>query len=144
MKYSKLKSELTSLNEDIKAARENSFGRRIFEAFSSEFTSTHLNENAVIRALRGEVAQKNKKLKESVTVAKKFKQLNESKQKEIRKIKESNTRNELLDELLTPLNDEKKEVMQNLLENVQTNRLQGTFDKYLPAVLNNRKTNAPT
>jgi len=36
----------------------------------------------------------------------------------------------------------KAEVMQNLLENVQTNRLQSTFEKYLPAVLAN-KSSAP-
>jgi len=140
---SKLQSELTSLNEDIKAARENSFGRRIFEAFSTEFTSTHLNENAVIRKLRGEVANKNAKLKESFTIAKKFKQLNESKQQELQIMEAHNNRNEILDELLSPLNEEKKQLMENLLENVQTSRLNRTFDKYLPAVLDNRKPSVP-
>jgi len=134
-----LKGELTSLNEDIKAARENSFGRRLFEAFSSEFTSTHLNENAVIRDLRSELAQKNKKINESLTIATKFKQLNESKKKQIRIIKEDNTRIETLDELLRPLNEEKAKIMENLLESVQTNRLQRTFEKYLPAVMANKQ-----
>ena len=138
----KLQSELTALNEDIKAARENSFGRRIFEAYASEFTSTHLNENAVIRKLRSEVAEKNNKLKESFTIAKKFKQLNESKQQELRIMEAKNNRNVILDELLSPLNEEKKQIMQHLLENVQTNRLNRTFDKYLPAVLNNKKPRA--
>src|ERR1700741_613670 len=40
-----LESELTQLKEDIQVARENMFGRRLFEAFASEFTVTHLNEN---------------------------------------------------------------------------------------------------
>jgi hypothetical protein len=35
------------------------------------------------------------------------------------------------------LNEEKANVMKNLLESVQTPRLQAAFDKYLPAVLNN-------
>jgi len=138
---SSLKGELNSLNEDIKAARENSFGRRIFEAFSSEFTTTHLNENAVIRKLRGELATKDTQLNETFTVAKKYKKLTESKSTEIRNINEANNRTQLLDELLMPLNEEKQEVMQNLLENVQTKRLQGAFEKYLPAVMANKTMN---
>ena len=41
-----LKAELSQLQEDIKIARENNFGRRIFEAYATEFGATHLNENA--------------------------------------------------------------------------------------------------
>ncbi|RLA03278.1 MAG: hypothetical protein DRQ47_05460 [Gammaproteobacteria bacterium] len=136
-----LNKELTSLNEDIKSARENSFGRRIFEAFSSEFTTTHLNENAAIRKLQKELTNKDSQLNETFSVAKKYKQLTESKNKEIQNIKEHNERTDTLDELLRPLRTDKKEVMHNLLENVQTNRLQGAFEKYLPSVLNsNTKT----
>ena len=39
--------------------------------------------------------------------------------------------------LLKPLNKEKAAVMSELLESVQTDKLQAAFDKYLPAVLNN-------
>ena len=38
-------------------------------------------------------------------------------------------------ELLAPLNQDKAEVMRNLLESVQTARLKSAFEKYLPAVL---------
>ena len=34
------------------------------------------------------------------------------------------------------LSKEKAEVMSNLLESVQTDRLKASFDKYLPAVIN--------
>ena len=40
-----------------------------------------------------------------------------------------------MDDLLSPLNEEKREVMRNLLESVQTPRLKNAFEKYLPAVL---------
>jgi hypothetical protein len=43
----------------------------------------------------------------------------------------------MMSDLLAPLNDEKASVMKSLLESVQTPKLQSTFDKYLPAVLNN-------
>ena len=58
-------------------------------------------------------------------------------------IKESNERDSSMDELLRPLNKEKQEVMRNLLESVQTNRLKNAFEKYLPAVLEDRSVKAP-
>jgi hypothetical protein len=44
--------------------------------------------------------------------------------------------------LLSPLNKEKQEVMRNLLESVQTSRLKNAFEKYLPAVLEDRSVKA--
>ena len=137
-----LSSELTALQEDIKAARENAFGRQIFEAFSSEFTSTHLNENAEIRKLKDELEAKEVALKESATKATKAEALTESKNREIRMITESNRRAETLTDLLAPLNEEKREVMSTLLESVQTSRLTNAFEKYLPAVLANKAKDA--
>ena len=131
-----LKAELSQLHEDIKVARENNFGRKIFEAYAAEFGSTYLNENAEIRKLNSLVARKNQQLEEATRIVEKSKQLVESKEKEIRVIKESNQRTAAMEELLAPLNEEKQEVMRNLLESVQTNRLKNAFEKYLPAVLN--------
>jgi hypothetical protein len=37
--------------------------------------------------------------------------------------------------LVAPLGKNQKEIMTDLLESVQTNRLQTQFDKYLPAVI---------
>jgi hypothetical protein len=139
---SQLSKELTALQEDIKAARENSFGRRIFEAFSSEFTSTHLNENAEIRKLQDAIAGKDAALKEAAEKTAKLKVLTESKNKEIRMIKESTQREETLTDLLAPLNPEKRSIMSNLLESVQTSRLENAFEKYLPAVLANKANDA--
>ena len=131
-----LKAEMNQLHEDIKIARENNFGRKIFEAYAAEFGSTYLNENAEIRKLSRVVAHKNRQLEEATKIVEKSQQLVESKEKEIRIIKESNQRTAEMEELLAPLNEEKQEVMRNLLESVQTTRLKGAFEKYLPAVLN--------
>ena len=131
-----LKAELSQLQEDIKVARENSFGRKIFETFASEFAGTHLNENAEIRKLMSSIEQKDQQLEEATNKLNETNKLVESKEKEVRVIKESNERTAKLDELLSPLNDEKAEVMRNLLESVQTKKLDNTFNKYLPAVLN--------
>ena len=67
----------------------------------------------------------------------------ESKEKELRIIKESTDRKVKLSEMLKPLNKEKAAVMSELLESVQTDKLQSAFDKYLPAVLNNGTVKQP-
>ena len=137
-----LRAELGQLKEDIKVARENNFGRRIFEAYSAEFGATHLNENAEVRKLQDVIAAKDAKLSEAIKFAKKATVLVESKERELRITKESNVRQKTMDELLAPLNEEKAEVMRNLLESVQTPRLKNAFEKYLPAVLENRSVKA--
>jgi hypothetical protein len=92
--------------------------------------------------LHNVIAQKDQKIAEAIKFAKKATVLVESKEREVRILKESNQRQATLDELLSPLNEEKAEVMRNLLESVQTPRLKNAFEKYLPAVLENRSVKA--
>lgn len=137
-----LKGEIGQLKEDIKLARENQFGRRLFEAFAAEFSTTHLNEKSETRKLIAQLAEKDQKLAESTNAVKEAQRIVESKDREVRMIKESNLRERTLSELLGTLNEEKAVVMQNLLESVQTPKLKAAFDKYLPAVLNTGKVEA--
>jgi hypothetical protein len=134
-----LKAELSQLKEDIQVARENNFGRRIFEAYATEFGATHLNEKAEVRKLHNIIAEKERKLDEAIQLSYRAKTLVESKERELRVIRESNERENTLGDLLRPLNREKQEVMRNLLESVQTSRLKSAFEKYLPAVLAENK-----
>ena len=133
-----LKAELGQLREDIQVARENNFGRRIFEAYAAEFGATHLNEKAEVRKLHDIISEKNNKLSEAIKLTQREKVLVESKEREIRVIRESNEREGTMELLLAPLNKEKQETMRNLLESVQTSRLKNAFEKYLPAVLEDR------
>jgi hypothetical protein len=133
----KLESEMTQLKEDIHMARENMFGRQIFEAFASEFAVTHLNENKEIRKLQAIVAAKEQALAEAKQQADSASIIVESKNKEIRIIKESTERKDTITSLLRSLNKEKATIMSELLESVQTAKLQSAYEKYLPAVLNN-------
>jgi hypothetical protein len=91
-----------------------------------------------------QLEEKDKKLAESINTISNAKKLIESKEREVRIIKESNLREKTMSELLATLNEEKATVMQNLLESVQTPRLQAAFDKYLPAVLNNGNVKTAT
>ena len=137
-----LKTELSQLQEDIKVARENNFGRRIIEAYASEFGATHLNEKAEVRKLYSALSKKDAQLAEAIKLAQRAKVVVESKEREIRMMNESNERDSTLEMLLAPLNRDKQEVMRNLLESVQTPRLKNAFEKYLPAVLEDRSVKA--
>jgi hypothetical protein len=137
-----LKTELSQLQEDIKVARENNFGRRIFEAYASEFGATHLNEKAEVRKLYSALSKKDMQLAEAIKLAQRAKVVVESKEREIRMMNESNERDSTMEMLLAPLNRDKQEVMRNLLESVQTPRLKNAFEKYLPAVLEDRSVKA--
>lgn len=143
MVTSHLKGELSQLKEDIKLAKENNFGRKLFEAFASEFSVTHLNEKAETRKVMKALTTKEKQLAEARKELENAKKLVESKDREVKIIKETTQREKTMNSLLSSLNAEKAEVMKTLLESVQTPKLQAAFDKYLPAVLNNGSTNAP-
>jgi len=131
-----LKGEIEQLKEDIKASREKAFGQRLFEAFAAEFSATHLNEKAETRKLMKKLADTEQQLAESKKQINQAKTLVESKEREVRIIKESNLREKTMTELLGTLNEEKATTMKNLLESVQTPQLKAAFAKYLPAVLN--------
>jgi len=137
-----LGSELAQLKEDIQSARENMFGRRIFEAFANEFAVTHLNENKELAKLQAVIDEKDQIIAESKKAIDEKETLVESKEREIRVIKESADRKDTLNELLGTLNKEKASIMSDLLEGVQTDKLRSAYDKYLPAVLNNTPVKA--
>jgi hypothetical protein len=131
-----LRSEMTQLKEDIDAARRNDFGRRIFESFASEYAASHLNEKSETAKLLRVLEQKTQEVEEAAKIVAETQEQVAAKEKELAIIKESAKRTEVLGELLGPLGGDKKSVMGELLESVQTEKLHAAFDKYLPAVMN--------
>jgi len=130
-----LKAEMGQLKEDIEAARRNDFGRRIFESFASEYAASHLNEKSETAKLMKVVNTKIMAVKEAEAKAEEVQKLAESKDAEIARMKDAAQRKEVMNELLSPLNREKAEVMSELLESVQTDKLHTTFNKYVSAVM---------
>jgi hypothetical protein len=131
-----LHSEMVQLREDIDAARRNDFGRRIFESFASEYAASHLNEKSETAKLLKTVQQKEQELAEAAKIVAETQQLVESKDSELRVARDMSQRKEVMSELLGPLSGDKRSVMGELLESVQTDKLRSSFDKYLPAVMN--------
>ena len=130
-----LSSELTALKEDIDAARRNDFGRKLFEAFASEYQTSYLSEKSETAKLLKVIDMKELAIAEAQQAAVDAAALVESKQAEIAKLKESQERKAIMSELLAPLNSEQREIMGELMESVKTSRLNESFEKYLPAVV---------
>ena len=133
-----LKGEITSLKEDIESARRNDFGRKLFEAFASEYANSYLNEKSETAKLLKVIETKEKQIVEAKTLAVKAKKIAESAASEKAALIESAKREKILNDLVAPLGKDQKEIMTDLLESVQTNRLQSAFDKYLPAVIDGK------
>ena len=128
-------NEVKSFRDDITNARENDFGRRIFEAFANEYGTSYLNEAKEIKKIQKQITEMETKLNESKQeIAKKEDavKLTESK---LRIAEDTINRKETLNSLMAPLGKEKKELMLDLLESVKTDKLEESFNKYLPSVL---------
>jgi len=135
----KLTSEIKQLKEDIDSSRNNSFGRKIYEAFAQEFAGSYLNEKSetakllkIIQKKDNELAETQQALEEKATIV-------ESKEREIRVTRDLMERKQVMGELLAPLSADKRALMQQLLESVQTRKLADAYDKYLPTVMDGEK-----
>jgi hypothetical protein len=133
-----LNSEIKQLQEDIDEARKNDFGRRLFEAFSNEYATSHLNEKSETAKLLKVVNLKDKQLAEAKAFAAKAKQIAEAKDQKIKTIVEATERKDKITGLIAPLSKQQQEIMVDLLESVQTPKLQAAFDKYLPSVIDSK------
>ena len=133
-----LQKEISSLKEDIDAARKNDFGRRLFESYSQEYNQSFLNSKSETAKLLKVVDTTNQKLEDAKKTADEKVKIIESKEKEIEDLKNTAEREKVINELVTPLNAEQKDIMTNLLESVQTGQLRKQFEKYVPAVINGR------
>lgn len=130
-----LTQEIHQLKEDIDSARQNDFGRKIFEAFTSEYQNSLLSEKSETSKLLRVIQSKDQALAEAHNAITEKQALVESTQREVVRAKTVAERKEVMSELLNPLNTDQKDIMSELLESVQTAKLRTSFDKYLPAVL---------
>ena len=60
-----ISKEVSSFRNDITKARENDFGRRIFESFANEYGTSYLNESKDLKNLQKQIADMDSKLNEA-------------------------------------------------------------------------------
>ena len=122
-------NEVRSFRDDITKARENDFGRRIFEAFANEYGTSYLNESKEMKKIQNTPAEMETKLAEAndkIAEGEDSVKLTESK---LKVAEDRFERKEKLNELLAPLGKEKKE-QADLLESVKTENLK-SLNKYI-------------
>ena len=131
-----LKREITQFKDDIRAARENEFGRKMFESFAAEFMTSYLNEGTALRKMQKVLESKEAEMKALKETVQKSKHIVESMDVKLKATQDLVERQRVMNELLAPLSKDKKRVMTELLESVQTKNLQNAYNRYLPSVLN--------
>ena len=134
----KLAEELGTLKEDITKAREVNFGKKVFEAFASEYQNSYLNEKSETSKLMKVVDETTLKLADAEKAVEEKNAVIESKNAESKRQADLMERKEKMAEMLKPLGKEKSEVMSQLLESVQTAKLESSFNKYLPHVMTDK------
>jgi hypothetical protein len=138
-----LKREILQLKEDIDDARRNDFGRKLFEAFANEYSSSYLNEKSETAKLLKIINTKEKQIAEAKVIARKATQIAEAQKGQNKKLAESSRREKIIRDLTAPLSRSEQGVMVDLLESVQTDRLQKSFEKYLPNVISENTSRKP-
>ena len=121
----RLTEELKELKEDLDVVKQNAFGRKIFEAFATEFNKSHIDEDSVQSKLSAAVA----KLEDA-----------EKQISELEEAQETMVRESKLEKILSPLSGKKRETMQFVLQNVETSRLEEAYNHFIGRVLKEEVT----
>lgn len=130
-----LKREMAALHEDVERSRQNSFGRRVFEAIAAEYMTSYFAEGTEVRKLQGILESRDAELAQTKT---KLSEAHGALEGVVRKVKlaeDRASRTKIMSELLSNLRGEKKAVMESMLETTKTDHLKATFEKLLPVVL---------
>ena len=130
-----LTKEIGQLKEDIESARRNDFGRKIFEAYASEYQNSYLSEKSETAKLLKVIDLKELEIASAKNAVAEARLISESKEAELKMLKESVERKAIIDELVGPLATSQKAIMTELLESIHTSKLRSNFEKYLPAVI---------
>lgn len=137
-----IRKELVQWRNDIKVARENNFGRRIFEAVAAEYMASYLSEGSEVKKLQKQLAESQTRIDEAKNAAAEKQKLVESAEAKIKAANDRVVRMETMQELLGPLGRDKKAIMEEMLQDIKTNNLKEAFNRYLPTVMNGEATGA--
>jgi len=116
----RLTAELDELKEDLEVVKQNEFGRRMFEAFASEYAKHYVDEDAV----QSQLSAAEQKLADAEQA------LAESEEKIAKMIREQK-----MEQVLSPLTGKKREQMAMILKNVDTSRLEESYKFFIGRIL---------
>lgn len=116
----RLAAEVEELREDIEAVRKNEFGRRIFEAFVEEYSSSYADDESIEGTLR----ETQERLSDTENAL-------EEAERKLAKME----RERKLNKVLSPLSGRQKDVMEAILKNVSTDQLEEGYKTFIGRVL---------
>lgn len=116
----RLTAEMDELKEDLEVVKQNEFGRKIFEAFVNEYSKGYVDEGAI----QAKLSVAEQKLKDAEA------RLNEREEQLGKMIREAK-----LEKILSPLTGKKRDQMEMLLKNVDTERLEESYNFFIGRVL---------
>lgn len=134
-----IRNEMTQWRDDIKIARENNFGRRIFESVAAEYMASYLSEGSEVKKLSTQLKKERAALAEAKALLASKDKLIESATDQARISSNRLQRAQTLNELLAPLARDKKTVMLEMLKDIKTTNLKEAFNRYLPTVVNSNQ-----
>lgn len=116
----RLVEEIEEFKEDIEVVKQNDFGRRVFEAFVTEYSTKYVDEASV----QSRLAITESKL---VDATKRMQEVETEKAQLIREQK--------LAQVLAPLSGSKREQMAYVLQNVETQKLEEAYKYFIGRIL---------
>ena len=116
----RLSAEMDELKEDLEIVKQNEFGRRMFEAFATEFSKNFVDEEAV----HSKLSAAEQKLADAERA------LAESEEKINKMIREAK-----MEAVLAPLTGKKREQMAMVLKNVDTARLEESYKFFIGRIM---------
>ena len=126
---------LGELKSELKEAKQNMFGRKIFEAFANEFYSKQYNESSILKELNEAVKDAENEAIQVKVKLKEAQDMNKQYQRKIDIMEDKHTRAAIIAELCKPLTQQQKQIMESLLAVSQTEKLKEDFNKYHKSVL---------
>jgi hypothetical protein len=116
----RLTAEMDELKEDLEIVKQNEFGRRMFEAFASEYAKNYVDEDAV----QSKLSVAEQKLADAE------KALAESEDKVAQMVREAK-----MEQVLAPLTGKKREQMAMILKNVDASRLEESYKFFIGRIM---------
>lgn len=139
-----VRSEMSNLRSELHEAKQNMFGRKIFEAYASEFLQNQFNENSILRKLNESIKNKESEVLSTKVALQEAKQVAVQAQKKVRVMEDTQKRSKIISELTNPLSVNQKEIMESLLESTPTANLKEDFSKYIKTVLKESAVRTPS
>lgn len=116
----RLSEELEEMKEDLEIVKQNDFGKRVFEAFVTEYAKSYVDEASV----QSQLTIAESKL---VDAKRAMQELETEKAQLVRESK--------MQEVLRPLTGSKREQMSFVLQNVETEKLEEAYGHFIGRIL---------